>query len=430
MSKHLFILLLFLCFICPACAKEPDAIKSPETVNNVELAAKLDDAKTFEDIESYLQVLSKNLQAEVSKIEKRGKATFETVAPYMKTMAEQTVAAGEKLLALASDDAQRKEAYLLLIQGLKSLDDQETNRSIEKLKKERNLSEEDAQNRDIMLPLVLKALEVESEAKKRLVALLAELEKDGRFAEVVVREKFGQFMDRAMQFYGEFNSEKFELYKKEAKDWANEKMEGVNPMVIFESVVNLAGTEKALEVDPACTQKTLDEMIAFVKSTECQLGAREKSGIVAYLEDTKKHAPGTMLNLYGKTLDGKDFDWKSLRGKYVLVKFTAWWCVPCKMQLPYMKAAYSKYKDKGFEIVSVYVLKNQQRMQRGNAEEKQPWICLSEDVSTKAGMAPQSDAFAIQAVPTMLLVDKNGMVISTEVQGPKLEQKLAELLGN
>ena len=137
---------------------------------------------------------------------------------------------------------------------------------------------------------------------------------------------------------------------------------------------------------------------------------------------------GSELNLYGKTLDNKDFDWESFRGKYVLVKFTATWCGPCKLQIPGLREAYKKYHDKGFEIVSVYIWE-----QKDDAEtikqyvelEKLPWVIISEPLTKKAGLPPLDETFGIQGVPTMVLVDKEGKVLPADAN---LQQKLKEML--
>ena len=124
----------------------------------------------------------------------------------------------------------------------------------------------------------------------------------------------------------------------------------------------------------------------------------------------------TDFNLYGKTLDDEDFDWESLRGQYVLVKFTATWCPPCKAAIPGMLDTYEKYHDKGFEIVSVYIGEMEPNavatVRRFVEQEKLPWIILSESLTVKGGQPPQGQTFGIEYVPMMVLVDKEGKVIA------------------
>ena len=138
---------------------------------------------------------------------------------------------------------------------------------------------------------------------------------------------------------------------------------------------------------------------------------------------------GSDFPLYGKTLDNEDFDWEGLRGKYVLVKFTATWCGPCKMQIPGMLEAYVKYHDKGFEIVSVYIWEQEPNavatVKRVVEQEKLPWIILSESLTAKTE-PPQGEAFGIQGVPTMVLVNKEGKIIAL---GPQYRQELIKVFG-
>ena len=146
---------------------------------------------------------------------------------------------------------------------------------------------------------------------------------------------------------------------------------------------------------------------------------------------------GESFSLYGKTVQNEDFDWGSLRGKYVLVKFTATWCPPCKAEIPGMLEAYDKYHGKGLEIVSVYIWESNASgkdidkqiagIKRSVQHEKLPWVILSEPQTVKANQPPQGDFFDIQGVPTMLLLDKDGNIITDNARGETLKWELKKL---
>ena len=157
----------------------------------------------------------------------------------------------------------------------------------------------------------------------------------------------------------------------------------------------------------------------------------DEGGVDFFDSDSVSVRAGEEFNLYGKTIQDENFDWESLRGKYVLVKFTATWCGPCRGEIPGMLEAYEKYHDKGLEIVSVYVWEQEPdavaTVKNYVEEKKLPWIIISESLTKQAGQAPQGEAFDIQGVPTMLLIDKEGKIITERARGAILKEELKKL---
>ncbi len=133
---------------------------------------------------------------------------------------------------------------------------------------------------------------------------------------------------------------------------------------------------------------------------------------------------GSKMEIFGKTLDGKEFDWASYRGKVVLVDFWATWCGPCLAELPNVKEAYEKYHDKGFEVVGVSLDDRRTALDSFLEKNPLPWTQLHED-----GGSPMAEHYGINAIPFIALVGKDGKVISTEARGRKLHDQLEEIFG-
>jgi thiol-disulfide isomerase/thioredoxin len=138
--------------------------------------------------------------------------------------------------------------------------------------------------------------------------------------------------------------------------------------------------------------------------------------------------PGKEMKIEGTTTDGESFDWKAYRGKVVLVDYWATWCGPCVEELPNVKENYEKYHVKGFEVVGISLDEDPGRLQRFLAEREIPWDCLfKEGAGTNH---PMANYYGVMKIPTTMLLDRDGKVVSMDVRGGDLGRQLAKLLGS
>jgi len=124
-------------------------------------------------------------------------------------------------------------------------------------------------------------------------------------------------------------------------------------------------------------------------------------------------------------LDGKTISLSSLKGKVVLVDFWSTTCSPCVRELPFVKTLYHELKEQGFAIIGISLDEDRKKLLNFVRENDLPWPI---SCSGKGWIDDTVAMFKINALPSIWLVDKQGVLRYYDVRGEELGNAVKSLL--
>ena len=159
---------------------------------------------------------------------------------------------------------------------------------------------------------------------------------------------------------------------------------------------------------------------------------RKNDNVKRYLELRQKY--NQRLQSVGKKYKDCEFQTPADNSKklsdyigksdYIYIDFWASWCGPCIAEMPLLKEIYKKYKIKGFEIIGISLDTDKKSWINALNKIKVLWVQLCNFEGLQSKLA---EDYYIKEIPYGILLDKEGIIIETNIRGSALDKKLYDL---
>ena len=178
--------------------------------------------------------------------------------------------------------------------------------------------------------------------------------------------------------------------------------------------------------DPANDGNELKELFAMmpeefrqrqlIVKLENQLKALEGTGIGQKITDFSLNTP-----------DGEPLSVMSIasQNKVTILDFWASWCGPCRREMPFMRKLYAQYEPKGLGIIGISLDEDADQWKQAINSMELQWPQISD---LKGWDSSAAQRFQVRAIPFMLIIDQQGVILQSGLRGEQLEQFISQQL--
>lgn len=124
---------------------------------------------------------------------------------------------------------------------------------------------------------------------------------------------------------------------------------------------------------------------------------------------------------------GEQVKLSDFKGKWVVIDFWASWCKDCRAELPAMKKLYAKFDPLGVQFLGVSFDTDKQALVDFGVDNEIEWLTVCNEIKMKEN--PISAAFGIKWIPTLILVDPEGVFKGFAFHAEDMDKMLANQLG-
>lgn len=123
----------------------------------------------------------------------------------------------------------------------------------------------------------------------------------------------------------------------------------------------------------------------------------------------------------------KLLDTRLLRGDYTVIIFWASWCGPCRAEHPQLNELYEKYKESGLALVGVSLDTDKAKWIAAINKDRLNWPQVSDLKGPDSEISGYYGLNTGIGIPFNLLLNKEGLIIGTDLSAKQLKEKLENL---
>jgi len=218
-------------------------------------------------------------------------------------------------------------------------------------------------------------------------------------------------------FFGEEARAKVvEQMKQMLKDRETLSIEDVQMAIFAAANLELNPNKK----DARDIYSLLDELLTEDKREEMQSMRINLQSSIRRIDLLGKKFEIEYKDVQDKVVKTEDF-----AGKFVIVDFFASWCQPCLSEVPRLKKYAAKYKEKGLEVLAISLDETRETLDKYLVGAELPWQVIHDNAADPLERLQLK--FGVAALPTVLLLNKEGTVVSLEARGAELD-RLMEMI--
>ena len=173
-----------------------------------------------------------------------------------------------------------------------------------------------------------------------------------------------------------------------------------------------------------------EQQQAVLNELESLLGDSLTIGVLKGLAEQRAEQVARAIKAFAALdLDGEEVRFADVlaENRYTLLEFWASWCAPCIVEIPNLKAAYERFRGRGFEILAFNLDDFREDWRQASEDDYDiPWLNVSDEL---AFGSPFAQALRVNAIPASLLVSADGSIVGRNLHGDALEGRLEALLG-